>query len=98
MKIIEFLKNPIKILRNKYYADLFRSDRFIEIAKTDLRRAIDLRWQAHKGYSFPWDNPVDLNEKIMWLEACTDTTLWTKYSDKYEVRDYLRSLGLEQYR
>lgn len=40
-------------------------------------------------------NPKDLNEKILYLKLFTDTTLWTKLADKYRVRDYVRSCGLE---
>lgn len=38
-------------------------------------------------------NPKDLIEKIFWLQFNSDTTLWTKYADKYLVRDYIIELG-----
>lgn len=42
-------------------------------------------------------NPKDLNEKIMWLEFNTDTSLWSRLADKYEVRSYLQEKGLGRY-
>lgn len=40
-----------------------------------------------------WKNPIDLNEKINWLEFNTDTTLWSKCADKYRVREYVHEKG-----
>lgn len=42
-----------------------------------------------------WKNPKDLNEKILWLSLCSDTTSWSTLADKYEVRFYLEQHGLE---
>ena len=39
--------------------------------------------------------PKTLNEKILYLSLKTDTSLWTKCADKYEVREYVKSKGLE---
>jgi ferredoxin-fold anticodon binding domain-containing protein len=40
-------------------------------------------------------NPKDLNEKILYLKLFSDTSLWTLCADKYKVRDYVKSCGLE---
>ncbi len=40
-------------------------------------------------------NPQTLNEKILFLSLKTDTSLWTRCADKYEVRDYVKECGLE---
>lgn len=40
-------------------------------------------------------NPIDLNEKILYLKLFTDTSEWTRLADKYRVRDYVRECGLE---
>lgn len=42
-------------------------------------------------------NPVDLNEKILWLKLYSDTSRWTELADKYSVRKYIEDLGLEEY-
>ncbi len=38
---------------------------------------------------------MDLNEKINWLAFNTDTSNWTRLADKYLVREYVKSKGLE---
>jgi len=40
--------------------------------------------------------PKDLNEKILYQKLFSDTTLWTDCADKYKVRDYVKSCGLEE--
>lgn len=40
-------------------------------------------------------DPQTLNEKILYLSLCTDTTLWTRCADKYRVREYVKECGLE---
>lgn len=40
-------------------------------------------------------NPKDLNEKILYIKLFTDTSLWPDLVDKYKVRNYIQSLGLE---
>lgn len=40
--------------------------------------------------------PEDLNEKILYQKLFTDTSAWTQLADKYRVRDYVRSCGLER--
>ena len=40
-------------------------------------------------------NPQDLNDKILYLKLFSDTSQWTQMADKYRVRDYVKSCGLE---
>lgn len=40
------------------------------------------------------DNPKDINEKIIWLSINSDTREWSRLSDKYRVREYVKSCGL----
>ncbi len=42
------------------------------------------------------DNPKTLNEKILYLSLRTDTTEWTRLSDKYNVRKYVEDCGLKE--
>lgn len=42
-----------------------------------------------------WNNPQDLNEKIQWMKFYSDTSLWTLCADKFRVREYIKSKGLE---
>ncbi|MDE7180398.1 MAG: hypothetical protein K2N88_04305 [Muribaculaceae bacterium] len=41
-------------------------------------------------------NPTDLNEKILWLEFNTDTTLWSRLADKYEVKKFVADAGFPE--
>lgn len=47
------------------------------------------------GKDLDWDNPKDLNEKINWMKFNTDLSEWTRLSDKYRVREYLKERGRE---
>ena len=40
-------------------------------------------------------DPKDLNEKILYLKLFTDTSKWEYCSDKYLVREYVKSCGME---
>lgn len=54
-----------------------------------------LRFKKMFGRKLDLKNPKDLNEKILWLSLCSDTTEWSRLTDKYAVRDYVKSKGLE---
>lgn len=40
------------------------------------------------------DDPVDFNEKLLWLQFNTDTEMWSRLADKYEVRSFVEERGL----
>lgn len=42
-------------------------------------------------------NPIDLNEKILWLKLYNDISRWVELADKYRVRQYVEKLGLGKY-
>lgn len=67
-----------------------------QLFETNRKRALELEWRKFTGKKIDWDNPKTLNEKIQWLMAFTDTSLWTKYSDKYEVRRYVEECGYKE--
>lgn len=41
------------------------------------------------------DNPKNLNEKIQWLKLRSDISEWSRLSDKYAVREYVKECGCE---
>ena len=41
-----------------------------------------------------WNKPSDLNEIINYLAFKTDTSVWSKLADKYNVRYYVKEKGL----
>ena len=58
------------------------------------KTALGREWKLQYGKKFNWKDPQTLNEKIVWLMANTDTSLWTKCADKIAVRDYVKEKGL----
>lgn len=42
-------------------------------------------------------NPKNLIEKIYWMELYADTALWSKCTDKYLMREYVKDCGLADY-
>jgi hypothetical protein len=69
---------------------------YCNLIDNNKKKAINIAWKSSYGKSFPWNNPITLNEKITYLSGITDTSLWTKYADKYEVRQYVKNCGYEE--
>ena len=57
------------------------------------KKIIEKSWLKDFGYPIDWEHPRDINEKIQWLIAFSDTREWSRLSDKYLVRDYVASKG-----
>ena len=88
--------HPIRSLKALYFLHFIKpTDKWKKIVETDRKKAMDMKWNRFYRKKFPWKNPRTLNEKLTWLEAMSDTSKWTEYSDKYEVRKYIESLGLK---
>lgn len=60
------------------------------------RIILEQKWKDAFGYPINWEQPRDLNEKIQFLLAYTDTSQWSRLADKVLVRDYVRECGLEE--
>lgn len=96
LRIRSFL-HPVRTLKALYFDRYIQNtDQWHEIVKTNPKKAISMKWNRFYRKKFPWKNPRTLNEKITWMSVMTDTTKWTEYSDKYEVRKYIESLGLKE--
>ncbi len=88
--------HPIRTLKALYFERHFQyTGEWRKIIETDRKKAFDMKWNRFYRRRFPWKNPRTLNEKLTWYAAMTDTSKWTEYSDKYEVRKYIESLGLK---
>ena len=57
-------------------------------------RVVQKEWKKRFGRTIDWDHPRDINEKIQWLMCFSDTSGWTRLSDKVKVRDYVTEKGL----
>lgn len=76
--------------------DLYVKLRDLWLAKSNPRKLAGIRYKYMMGgKKLNWDNPQDLNEKINWLKFNTDLSEWTRLSDKYRVREYLKERGRE---
>ena len=84
-------------IRNKIYYELFRSKYYKLLVENNPVKAMDLMWKGYYRHSFDWDNPQTLDEKITWLSIKSDTSMWSKCTDKYEVREYVEKKGLGEY-
>lgn len=92
---IQTLLHPFALAKQIYIGKyVIPTEEYRHMIDTNPQKAQDLYWYLCYRKKFPWDNPVTLNEKIIWLSAMTDTSKWTECSDKYEVRKYVESLGL----
>ena len=58
----------------------------------ELITRIRYRLRFHKKLNL--DNPENLNEKIQYMSLRTDTSEWTRLTDKYAVREYVKECGL----
>ena len=95
MRAWSFL-HPIRTLKALYFIKYIEpTDKWRELVDTDLKKAFELKWNRFYRRKFPWNNPRTLNEKLTWMEVMTNTSKWTEYSDKYEVRKHIESLGLK---
>lgn len=81
------MKNFIELIKNWFHIVCVKIDPRIEMARC-----------YHKTFHcWPsFKNPVDLVEKIYWLQLNTDTSLWTKCADKYRVREYIKQCGCSE--
>lgn len=58
-----------------------------------LKRQVSNTFKLRFNRDLNWNNPQDLNEKIQWLKFYSDISLWSEYSDKYKVRQYIEKCG-----
>ena len=93
MDLRNILLHPFETIRNKFYAELFRSNYYKKLVLDNPKKALSLQYRSAHHKNINWDNPQTLDEKIMWLEAMTDTSLWSQLTDKYEVRKYIEEKG-----
>jgi hypothetical protein len=88
--------HPIRTLKALYFIrNIENTDEWKKLVETNPKKAFEMKWNRFYRRKFPWKNPRTLNEKLTWMEVYTDTSKWTEYTDKYEVRKHIESLGLK---
>ena len=89
-----------KLRKNALLFNLYQDFLYLKYKRLfdkDPKLAADkLYYTAFKKH-INWETPKDLNEKIHWMLHNTDTSLWTKCADKYQVRDFVKERGCGQY-
>jgi hypothetical protein len=63
---------------------------FAAIIKRFPKVVLSLRYKHALGRKINLTNPVLFWDKIMWMSLYTDTSLWSKLADKYEVREFVK--------
>ena len=71
----------------KYFASL--------LCKHNPELLVRIRYWFRFRKRLNLNNPQTLNEKILYLSLRTDTSEWTRLSDKYQVREYVHECGLD---
>ena len=66
------------------------------MVRDNPQKALSLQYKSAHHKNMNWDNPQTLDEKIMWLEAMTDTSIWSQLTDKYEVRKFIEEKGYKE--
>lgn len=79
MRILSHIAGLLTFILGKYYP----------------QKLADILYRKKFHNSINWNNPVNINEKINWIAFKTDTRRWTQLADKYQVRDYVKSLGYD---
>ncbi len=62
---------------------------FHSIFALNVRALVRLKYLKSVGQPINLSAPKMLHEKIFWMELYTDTSMWSKLTDKYEVRDFV---------
>ena len=76
-----FLKDIIKAIASR-------------IGRRNPELIVRIRYRLRFHKRLDLDNPRTLNEKIQYLSLRTDTEEWSRLTDKYTVRDYVKECGL----
>ena len=75
--------------------DIYRDWHFRYLSNRDPRKNANKIFKSIFHRNIDWNNPQTLEEKIYWLQMFTDTSLWTLCADKFRIREYLHSKGLD---
>lgn len=88
--------HPIRTFKALYFIHFIEhTDKWKKLIDTNPKKAFEMKWNRFYREKFPWNNPRTLNEKVTWMAVMTDTSKWTEYTDKYEVRKHIEELGLK---
>lgn len=93
MKLLQY----IKCILSPIYHSLMYPKKALRYRKimANPKQYVNEIYYAMNLRDIDWYQPTDLNEVIQWLKMYGDTSQWSLYADKYRVREYVSSKGLE---
>lgn len=87
--VVNTIKQPkrlVKILGDKNFLTWMNDETYLKLI-----------FRCETGKKLNLKSPVAFNEKLQWLKLYDKRPEYSKYVDKYEVRDYIRNTIGEQY-
>ncbi|QJH04710.1 ATP-grasp fold amidoligase family protein [Acinetobacter baumannii] len=95
-----YLKKYIRNLANKskLIKPIYSFLNFIKVNSTSKMSDeffAKMKYKENTGKTLNLENPKYFNEKLWWLKINNRNSLMTQCSDKVEVREYLKTIGLE---
>lgn len=87
IKKIKCIYRPLRYLRNEFI-------KYLTLKNPIL--ASKYLFKSVMGYELNLKNPKTFNEKIQWLKLFEENETMIKCGDKYGVRDYAKSKGLDK--
>lgn len=89
--------NNLKFILSPIYHALIYPKKAMWYRKimADPKKYISEIYYAMNQRDLNWEHPTDLNEVLNWLKLYGDTSQWPLYADKFRVREYVKSKGLE---
>lgn len=88
------MKKAIKSILRPIWSSIYNWTLSI-IGMISPKTLAGIRYKRGFNKAINWEHPHDINEKINWLKFNSDTSEWTRLADKYRVREYVCSCGLE---
>lgn len=82
-----------KVLKNSFIHQMYKK-LIIILSKYSPILASKVKYFVSFGKRLDLNNPKTFNEKLMWLKLFEDDTIKAMCADKYEVRNFVSSLGL----
>lgn len=84
-------------IKNSFAYQYFRAKVLKLVVAIAPEKEVDRCYHSVFGVHCNLKKPINLIEKIFWMELYTDVSLWTKCADKLRVREYVEECGLLDY-
>lgn len=89
--MLMYLKKNVKRIKDKFYRI-----RIGYLSKLSPTIATKILYKKKFGKRLNLENPVDFNEKVLWLKLYWQNPMIVQCADKYLVREYVKSKGAKE--